>query len=184
MGIRSILVYLGATSPRNKAYANAVEELGRNIARRGLNLVFGGSREGTMTVLADTVLANGGTVTGVFTKSLPSKFLYPGLTRTIVARDLNERKDTMLAMADAIVAMPGSFGTWDELFNALENAKIDMINDRTPKPIGIVNIDGFYDGLLAMIRRSMEEGFTSGEYSGLLVSDSTVGGLLEKLLGE
>ena len=178
---KRITVYLGATTPRNPAYVQAVRELGREIARRGWTLVFGGSREGTMTVLADEVLANGGRAVGIFTKSLPIDLLYQGLTETHITENLAERKATMLALADAVVALPGSFGTWDELFDALEQAKIDGIHNRPCKPIGVLNVDGFYDGLLALLRRSIDEGFTTPRYAALLKAAPTVPQLLSQL---
>ncbi len=182
--INSIAVYLGATMPRNPSYTNAVKELGEELARRGITLVFGGSREGTMTVLADSVLQNGGKVVGVFTRSLPMSFLYQGLTETIVTDDLSERKATMLARADAIIGLPGSFGTWDELFDALERSKIEMINGRPPKPIGILNLNGFYDGLAALVDKSIAEGYTSEQYDGLLKFADNVPALLDAICAE
>ena len=181
--IHSITVYLGATMPTNPAYVEAVRELGRKIAERGLALVFGGSREGTMEVLADEILGNGGKVIGIFTDSLPAEFLYHGLTETVVVHDLGERKRLMRERGDAIVALPGSFGTWDELFDALERSKIDMINGRPPKPIGVLNVNGFFDELLAFIEHSVEEGFTGKAYASLLKSGGSVDELLEQLLG-
>ena len=178
---KRIAVYLGATMPRTPAYVEAVRELGREIARRGWTLVFGGSREGTMTVLADEVLSHGGRAVGVFTKSLPMEWLYPGLSETHITENLGERKAMMLSLADAVVALPGSFGTWDELFDALEQAKIDGIRGRTPKPVGVLNIDGFYDGLLTLLQRSIDEGFTTAAFAELLKSAATVPDLLAQL---
>lgn len=177
--INSIAVYLGATMPKNPAYANAVVELGVELARRGITLVFGGSREGTMTVLADTVLGNGGKAIGVFTRQLPMALLYPGLTETIITDDLAERKVGMFSRADAVIGMPGSFGTWDELFDVLERSKMEMINRRKPKPIGILNLNGFYDGLAELVQRSMNEGFTSPKYRNLLRFADNVPELLD-----
>ena len=182
--IQSIAVYLGATMPKNAAYVDAVRELGTQLAKRGITLVFGGSREGTMTVLADAVLQNGGKAVGVFTKRLPMSLLYQGLTETIITEDLSERKAKMLSLADAVIALPGSFGTWDELFDVIENAKIDMINGMEPKPIGILNLDGFYDGLAELVKRSIDEGFTARKYERLLAFSEDVGGLLDILLPE
>ena len=179
--MKSIAVFLGATMPVNPIYVEAVRALGKALAERGISLVFGGSREGTMTVLADTVLANGGKVISVFTKSLPKKLLYKGLTETIVTENLAERKATMLARADAVIGLPGSFGTWDEFFEALEQAKIEDINGRKPKPVGLLNIDGFYDGIQMLFRKSVEEGFTSARAANLLIIKDTVDGLIEAL---
>ncbi len=182
--IKSIAVYLGATMPKNPAYTDAVRELGTELARRDITLVFGGSREGTMTVLADAVLANGGKAIGVFTRNLPMRLLYPGLTETIIADDLAERKAGMFARADAVIGMPGSFGTWDELFDVLERSKIKIINGRKPKPLGILNLNGYYDGLAALLQHSMDEGFTSAKYKNLLKFADNVHDLLDIICEE
>ena len=179
--IKSIAVYLGATMPANPIYVDAVRTLGIALVARGIALVFGGSREGTMTVLADTVLLNGGKAIGVFTKSLPQNLLYQGLTETIITENLAERKATMLALADAVIGLPGSFGTWDEFFDALEQAKIDLINRKKPKPVGLLNINGFYDGVQMLFGKSVEEGFTSARTAKLLLIRDTVDDLLEAL---
>ena len=181
--MKNLLVYLGATSPANPVYEDAVRELGEKMAKRGITLVFGGSRQGTMTVLADTVLGNGGRVIGVFTRSLPQEFLFEGLTETIITENFAERKTTMLARADAAVAMPGSFGTWDELFDALEQAKTDLIFKRTPKKIAVLNINGYYDSLLKFLRHSEEEGYTTRQFANLLLCANTVDELLDMLEG-
>ena len=179
--IHSITVYLGATNPSDSAYVEAVRELGRKLAERGVTLVFGGSKEGTMEVLADEVLKNGGKAIGIFTDSLPAEFLYQGLTETAIVHDLGERKRLMRERGDAIIALPGSFGTWDELFDALERSKIDMIRGRSPKPIGVLNVKGYFDDLLAFIQRSVEVGFTTAEYASLLKSGKTVDELFDQL---
>ena len=181
--IVSIAVYLGATMPKNHAYTDAVRELGTELARRGITLVFGGSREGTMTVLADSVLGNGGKAIGVFTRTLPMSLLYQGLTETIITDDLAERKAGMFARADAVIGMPGSFGTWDELFDVLERTKIEMISGRRPKPIAILNLNGFYDGLAELLQRSMDDGFTSPKYMNLLRFADNVPELLDIVCG-
>ncbi|MCQ2397301.1 MAG: TIGR00730 family Rossman fold protein, partial [Lentisphaeria bacterium] len=156
--MKKVLVYLGATMPEDNSYVEAVRQFGEELARRGFSLLFGGSREGTMTVLADAVLNNGGRAIGVFTKALPEKFLYHGLSETIITEDLAERKNTMFEKADAIVAFPGSFGTWDELFDALERIKIDVMQSRPAKPAAVLNLNGFYDGTVELLQRSAKAG--------------------------
>jgi len=165
---KKILVYLGATMPADSSYTDAVAELGAGLAQRGMSLVFGGSAEGTMTILADVVLQHGGEAIGVFTRALPPEFLYQGLTQTIMTDDLVERKMEMFRQADAIIALPGSFGTWDELFDALERVKIDKIHRRQVKPVAVLNLNGFYDGVAELLRRSIQDGYTSSDYVELL----------------
>ena len=174
MTLQKILVYLGATTPSDPSYTQAVQELGERLARSGKTLVFGGSKEGTMTTLADAVLHNAGKAIGVFTKALPMDFLYPGLTQTIMTEDLVERKTEMFRQADAIIAMPGSFGTWDELFDALERVKVDKMHDRPVKPVAMLNLNGYYDGVASLLARSIQEGYTTKRYANLLYSASSV----------
>ena len=175
---KRILIYLGATIPSNPVYTEAVRALGEWIAARGRTLVFGGSNEGTMTILADTVLQHGGEVIGVFTKELSPKLLYPGMTETYITEDVSERKKKMYELADAIVAMPGSIGTWDELFDALKSAKIEKNHRRPVKPIAVLNLDGYYDGVLQLMKRSVKEGYTKPRYEKLLHSANTLQELL------
>ena len=173
-----ILVYLGATTPKNPIYTEAVKALGERIAQRGMTLVFGGSNEGTMTLLADTVKQNGGKIIGIFTEALSPELLYPGMTETYITENIAERKELMLEKADAVIAMPGSFGTWDELFNALEAAKIDKLRHRQAKPIAMLNLDGYYDGILTLLTRSVQDGYTTPRFEKLLYSANSLQELL------
>ena len=178
MTAQRILVYLGATKPADVSFTQAVQELGEGLAKRGKTLVFGGSNEGTMTILADAVLHNGGQAIGVFTKALPMSLLYPGLTQTIMTEDLVERKTKMFHLADAIIAMPGSYGTWDELFDALERVKIDKLHHRPAKPIALLNLHGYYDGILQLLQRSVQEKYTTKRFANLLYAAASVEELL------
>ena len=180
--IKNVLVYLGATMPADKSFTQAVQELGKGLAKHGYTLVFGGSKEGTMTILADAVLNNGGKAIGVFTKALPMNLLYPGLTQTIMTEDFLERKKEMFRLADAIIAMPGSFGTWDELFDSLERIKVERIHRRPAKPVAVLNLNGYYDGVVTLLQRSIQEGYTKPRYAKILHSASTVAELFEWLL--
>ncbi|MBR0459313.1 MAG: TIGR00730 family Rossman fold protein [Victivallales bacterium] len=163
-----VLVYLGAHIPVDRTYVDAVRALGEGLVAGGYTLVFGGSNEGTMTVLADAVMHNGGRAIGVFTKALPERWIYPGLTQTIVTEDLAERKSTMFSLADVILVLPGSFGTWDECFDALERLKIEAIHKRPVKPLVILNLNGFYDGIAALLQRSIEQRYTTQKIASIL----------------
>ncbi len=180
--IKSVLVYLGATMPANPIFVDAVRELGKELATRHIKLVFGGSDEGTMTVLANAVMENGGELVGVFPKTLPERFLNKNLPEVIITEDIAQRKQEMLRLSDAALAMPGSFGTWDELFDALELAKVELLHGRAPKPIGLLNLNGFYDGIALLLQRSIDEGYTTPQYKDLLRIEPTVPKLLESLL--
>lgn len=122
--IRALTVYCGSQCVGDPAYDQAATELAGILAANGITLVYGGSGIGTMKVLADAMLAQGGKVVGVFTKSLREEELHPGLTETIVVETLAARKAEMIRRCDAIVALPGSFGTLDELFDAVAMRKM------------------------------------------------------------
>ncbi|MFA6817169.1 MAG: TIGR00730 family Rossman fold protein [Lentisphaeria bacterium] len=158
-GIHSVAVYLGSGIPKDVVYTNAVIKLGEFLVKNDMTLVFGGSAMGMMKVLADVVLSNGGKVVGVFTKNISMKYLHPGLTESVVMENLAERKAEMIRRADAIVAMPGSFGTLDELFDAISQRKIPLGGIKTP--IGVLNIEGYYDLLLEFVKHTVDIGFTT-----------------------
>ncbi len=174
-------MYCGSKGVAEPAFGEAVVELGKFLAAHGMTLVFGGSNVGTMKLLADTVLAHGGEVVGVFTKNLMGELLHPGLTETVVTENLAERKAEMIKRADALIALPGSFGTWDELFDALALRKVKRGGHKLP--IGVLNVNGYYDHLLAFIAHSTRVGFTSRRFAGLLKSAATVDGLFIQLAG-
>ena len=178
-GLQNIAVYCGATLPPSPRFRAAAVALGACIARRGHGLVFGGSNEGTMSLMAGAALENGAHVTGVFPDNLPDSMLMPGLHEVVRVHGLAQRKAEMLRRADAVVALPGSFGTWDELFDALAQRKIP--NGTVRQPIGVLNIDGFYDHLLAFIEHSYQTGFTTAEWRHLLLAADTPDTLIELL---
>ena len=123
------------------------------------------------------MLAKKGNVVGIFTKRLPEKFIRHDLTESIITENLAERKAEMLKRADAIVALPGSIGTLDELFDSLAQKKLGVIDC----PIGVLNINGFFDPLFELLKKSMDVGFTSSYAFSLLKSGRTPAELFEKL---
>ena len=157
MTIRNVAVYLGAAEITEPAFRQAVIDLANYLADHDMTLVFGGSSCGMMKLLADTVLAQNGKITGVFTRSLPEKLIRRDLTEIVITENLAVRKAEMLKRADAIVALPGSIGTLDELFDALAQKKLGVIDC----PIGVLNINGFFDPLFELLQKSMDVGFTS-----------------------
>ncbi len=179
--IKAVAVYCGSHEVENPAFAKAAAELGKFLAGHGITLVYGGSNVGTMKILADSVLDNGGKVIGIFTENLPVKLLHPGLSETFVTLNLAERKAEMLKRADAVIALPGSFGTWDELFDALALRKIHSGGHK--HPVGALNVDGYFDHLLQFIQHSVDVGFTSSKFAGLLKSGKTPNELFRQLAG-
>ena len=177
-----IAVYLASAFPQDPRYAQAVTDLGTAMARRQLTLVYGGSDEGTMKTLADAVLGNGGSAIGVFPRDLPRSYLRQGLTQTYLVNNLAERKAKMLELADAVIALPGSCGTWDEFFDALALAKLNILYGGKARPMGLLNVCGFYDELIAFIRKSVTLGFTPAACADLIASSDSPNDLLELIL--
>ncbi len=177
MGIQNVAVYLGSADIADPKFRQAVIDLANYLADHDMTLVFGGSSCGMMKLLADTMLARNGKVIGVFTKSLPEKLIRHDLTESIITENLAERKSEMLKHADAIVALPGSIGTFDELFDALAQKKLGAIRCS----IGVLNVDGFFDPLFELLKKSMDVGFTSERAFSMLKSGRTPGELLENM---
>ena len=166
MKIKTAAVYCGSSTPKNNVYTEAAAELGRFLAENNITLVFGGSSAGTMKVIADSVIENGGKATGVFPAELPENLLHNNLTEVYYSSSLAERKAKMIELADVLIALPGSIGTWDELFDALAVCKISR--GKKSIPIIAMNINGFYTPLKQLLENSIEAGFSSQETAKLL----------------
>lgn len=154
--MNSICVYCGSSSRVAGHYVEAARSTGEAIAARGLALVYGGARVGLMGVVADAVLARGGRVTGVIPRALVDKEVaHPGLTEQHVVESMHDRKTLMSELAGGFLALPGGFGTLDELFEMLTWAQLGF----HAKPIGLLNTAGYFDGLLAFCDRAVQDGF-------------------------
>lgn len=178
--IRNVAVYCSSQMPVLPVYAEAAENFGRYLAGQSMTLIYGGSNIGLMKVLTDTVLANGGSVYGVFPSTFPESLRHPGLSGYTVVGTLAERKAEMLRLADAVVALPGGFGTWDELFDALALRKAKLGHRH---PVGILNVNGYFDPLLEWMERSIREGFNSPRHRHLLKKGKTPELLFKQLAG-
>jgi len=177
-GIKRIVVYCGANVGNNPAYKEAAETVGRTLAEQGIGLVYGGGGVGLMGVVADAALAAGGEVIGVIPEAL--KVLEVGhkkLTAMHVVPDMHSRKAMMLGLADAVIAMPGGFGTMDELFEALTWSQLDYHR----KLCGLLNVAGYYDHLIAWINHSVDVGLVKAVNKDLIVSSDDVDELLRGL---
>jgi uncharacterized protein (TIGR00730 family) len=165
MNIHRICVFCGSRSGSKPIYADGARRLGKAIAARGLELVYGAGHVGLMGVLADAALAAGGRVVGVIPRSLVVRELaHRGLSEMIVVDTMHERKARMADRAEAFLALPGGYGTLDELFEILTWAQLGIHG----KPIGLINTDGYFDSLLAWIDRSVSEEFVRPAYRALL----------------
>ena len=174
---RQIAVYLGSSETPVPAYRQAVMDFAEYLAGHGMTLIFGGSNAGMMKLLADTMLQRNGKVIGVFCQCLPDRLIRNDLTEAIFTGSLAERKAEMLKRADAAVALPGSLGTFDELFDALAQRKLRTVTC----PVGVLNVNGFFDPVFELLKNSREAGFSSAETEALLQSGKTPEELFGKL---
>jgi uncharacterized protein (TIGR00730 family) len=176
--LRRVGVFCGSSPGRRPAFAAAASELGARLAADRIGLVYGGGSIGLMGTLADAALAAGGEVVGVIPEALAGKEVaHTGLTRLHVVKSMHERKALMADMADAFVALPGGFGTLDELFEAITWGQLGIHR----KPIGLLNVEGYFAPLLAVVDRAVGDGFIRPPYRGLVVVSGTVDGLLDAL---
>jgi uncharacterized protein (TIGR00730 family) len=161
-----ICVFCGSSSGAAPAYAAAARALGAVMAARGIGLVYGGGNVGLMGVVADAVLADGGEVYGVIPAALVDRELaHARLTQLHVVETMHQRKRRMHDLADAFIALPGGFGTLDELFEALTWAQLGMHQ----KPLGLLDVDGFWQPLRTMIERQVAAGFVRPQYAAMLL---------------
>jgi uncharacterized protein (TIGR00730 family) len=154
--MKRLCVFCGSKAGDRPVYAEAARDLGRELARRGIGLVFGAGHIGLMGVLADAVLQAGGEAIGVIPTALVDRELaHKRLTELRVVDTMHERKAAMFELADAFMALPGGFGTLEEVFEIVTWMQLGMHE----KPVGLANIDGFYDALLAALDHMVREGF-------------------------
>jgi uncharacterized protein (TIGR00730 family) len=176
--VKRLCVFCGSSVGARPAYASAAREMAAELCRRRMGVVYGGGGIGLMGVLANEMLALGGEVIGVIPRPLATKELaHPGLTEMHVVESMHERKALMASLADGFVAMPGGLGTFEETLEILTWSQLGIHR----KPVGLLNVDGYYDGLLSMITHAFEEGFVPREYRTLSVSASTPVRLLEAM---
>lgn len=158
--IRSLCVYCGSNAGARPAYADRARALGERIARDGLQLVYGGGNVGLMGIVADAVLAGGGEVVGVIPEQLVGwEVAHRGVTRLEVVANMHERKKRMFDLADGFVALPGGFGTLDEMFEMLTWRQIGIAD----KPCAFLDVDAFYAPLVAMLDTMVAERFVHAE---------------------
>ena len=156
----SVCVYCGSSSGDREEYASAARALGALLARRRIRLVFGGGSVGLMGVVADAVLEGGGEVTGVIPHRLrTAELAHDGVTEMIAVDSMHARKQRMVELSDAFIALPGGIGTMDELFETWTWLQLG-IHD---KPVGLLNVGNYYDPLIAMLDRMVEQGFLRRE---------------------
>lgn len=176
--MKRMTVFCGASSGADASYRLAAEAMGRALVERKLELVFGGGMVGLMGVVADAVLHGGGSAIGVIPTFLAKKEIaHEGLTELIVVDSMHTRKMRMHEMSDAAIALPGGYGTLDELFELLTWSQLGVHR----KPIGLLNVHGYFDHLIAFIDHMQREDFIQSDTRSLLVHDQDVHRLLDKM---
>lgn len=176
--MKAIAVYCGANVGAAPIYAEAAQAMGRALVANNIALVYGGGHVGLMGTIADAVMAEGGTVTGVIPQQLVDRELaHPGLTELFVVRDMHERKAMMARLSDGFIAMPGGMGTLEELFEMLTWSQLGI----HAKPIGVLNVGGFYDQLVGFLAHAHDQGFIRPQHAGLMKVASEPEALLKLL---
>jgi hypothetical protein len=167
--VKQICVFCGSSMGRNEVYRQVAFALGKQIALNGFELVYGGANVGLMKVLAESVMAHGGMVTGVMPHLLIQKEVaHTAIQRMCKVNSMAERKELMVEISDAFIAMPGGFGTLDELAEILTLNQLRIID----KPLGLLNTNGFFDPLLQFLDLGVKEGFVRAEHrNNILVSE-------------
>jgi uncharacterized protein (TIGR00730 family) len=177
-GFPSLCVFCGSAVGTRPAYADAARALAAELVRRRLDLVYGGGSVGLMGVVADAVLAAGGRAIGVIPRPLATKeLLHAGLTETHLVASMHERKALMAELAGGFVALPGGLGTLEELLEILTWSQLGIHQ----KPIGVLNVGGYWDGFAALLDRAVDEGFVSPENRALLLVADGPAALLDRL---
>ena len=176
--LRTLCVYCGASSGHAPVYADAARLLGKTLADQQITLVYGGGRVGLMGIVADAVMDAGGKVIGVIPKALmDTEVGHEHISELSVVKDMHERKALMAEHADAFIALPGGLGTLEELFETLTWAQLGFHE----KPIGLLNVNGFYDGLVDFLAHQVREGFVRPEHAQLLFNESDASTLIKQL---
>lgn len=178
--MKKIVVFCGSSLGFDSVYKKSAIELGNYFVKNNIELVYGGGKMGMMGVLADTIIAEKGKVTGIIPKLLEKEeVLHPKVENMLITKNMSERKVLMSKMVDGYITLPGGLGTLDELFEALTINQLYI----EQKPIGILNVNGFFDATLLQLDKMVAEGYLKLENRKLLIEDDTVDGLMKKMLG-
>jgi uncharacterized protein (TIGR00730 family) len=176
--VRRVCVFCGSSSGRLQAYAESARAFGHTAATRGVGIVYGGGKVGLMGAVADGALAAGGEVIGVIPKALVERELaHDGLTKLHVVASLHERKAKLAELADGFVALPGGFGTLDELMEQLTWSQLGLHE----KPVGLLDVEGYWRPLVAFARHATEEGFVREADLGAIAVADDADVLLDRL---
>jgi uncharacterized protein (TIGR00730 family) len=176
--MQSIAVFCGANKGTEPWFAEAATLLGKTLAEKKIRVIFGGGSVGLMGILADAVLAHGGPVTGIITHQLYNlELAHPGVKDMIVVETMSERRALLLHNTDGVITLPGGYGSMDEHFEALTMAQLRQYQ----KPIGLLNLRGYYDPLIAMMDNMVANGFLRAQNRDLCIEAPTVPALLDAM---
>lgn len=176
--IQTICVFCGSSSGAGETYKTRAKQLGEFFIEQQIHLVYGGANVGLMGILADTMLHGGGKVIGVMPQNLVDREVaHSGLTKLHIVADMQERKALMADLSDAFMTLPGAYGTFDELFEMLTWNQLHIVT----KPVGLLNINGFFDPMIDMLDQAVNEKFLRPEHRGILLVDEKEENLLKKM---
>ena len=176
--MKRLAVYCGSATPADPVYIECAQMVGRELAQRGIGLVYGGGRLGLMGAVADATLEAGGEVIGVIPEALVgSEVAHRGCTELHVVPGMHERKRMFTDLSDGFITIPGGVGTMDELWEAISWAQLGYHD----KPVGLLNVAGFYNQLIAFNRHMIEVGFIREQHAAIMIVDKTMDGLLLKM---
>lgn len=176
--MKRLAVYCGSATPADPKYIQTAHNVGRTLAERGIGVVYGGGRLGLMGAVADAALAAGGAVIGVIPEALVgAEVAHRGLTELHVVPGMHERKRAFTDLCDGFLTLPGGVGTMDELWEAVSWAQLGY----HAKPVGLLNVDSFYDGLIAFNSHMIATGFVRAQHTGILIADDDLDRLLARM---
>lgn len=178
MSFQRLAVYCGSASPADPLYMETAREVGRALVAKGIGIVYGGGRLGLMGAMADAALAAGGEVIGVIPKAMVSaEVAHHGCTRLEIVATMHERKARFTEIADGFLTLPGGVGTMDELWEAISWSQLGYHS----KPIGLLNVAGYYDGLIAFNAHMSETGFVRGDHRAIMICGDRLDEVLERM---
>lgn len=176
--LNRLAVYCGSATPKDPLFLATAREVGAELARWGITIIYGGGRLGLMGALADAALEQGGTVIGVIPEALvEAEAAHQGLSEQHVVPDMHARKALFTSLADGFLTLPGGVGTMDELWEAMSWAQLGY----HCKPVGLLNTGGFYDKLIAFNRHMIETGFVRPAHANILVARDTLPSLIDAM---
>ncbi|MBK5491740.1 TIGR00730 family Rossman fold protein [Bacillus sp. TH13] len=169
--MNSICVFCGSNYGESEEYKNTAEKLGEFLSKKNITLIYGGGKVGLMGSVANSALQAGGNVVGIIPEFLRDKEIaHQGLTDLIVVDSMHSRKQKMSELADGFIVLPGGYGTYEEMFEVLSWGQIGIHK----KPVGLINVDGFFDPLLKMLQHTVDKGFARPENLNLILSSTNI----------